>query len=201
MANALKLDLTDTPEKFRASAEEAAAFLTDLLGRLRTMEQESFAQYTRLCQKGRVIEFKDGVREEITDTQVWKERSKHRFAAFLDPYCTEKLLSQRRECIHAVHFPSSFNCIDTGCDMLVTMKSDRKAAVVLLPEDKAVLFDLTDPIVRYLVEDMKRSGHSAKGYGYFEKYRFILRLEDSWKIDEVFCSSRHEDRWKRDRYF
>ena len=116
----VKLVAQDTPEKFRSTAEEAAQTLTALLRELAAMENKSFAQYTRLCKKGQVIEFKDGVRREFTDIQDWKEEMKRRFAALLAPHCTQKLIAQRRDCLHAEHFPSSFNCVNTGCTLSVT---------------------------------------------------------------------------------
>ena len=194
--------IQDTPEKFRSAAAEAAQSLTALLRELADMENKSFAQYTRLCKKGQVIEFKDGVRREFTDIQDWKEEMKLRFAALLDPHCTPKLITQRRDCLHADHFPSSFNCVNTGCQMIVIMKSAGKAAVQLIPNEDSVPFDLSDPDVRYLVEDAKHGGHSAQCYGYFQKYRFVLKREaEEWHIDEVSCDSLHGDRWRRDYCF
>ena len=125
-----------------------------------------------------------------------------RFAALLDPHCTQKLIAQRRDCLHADHFPSSFNCVNTGCQMIVIMKSAGKAAVQLIPNEDSVPFDLSDPDVRYLVEAAKRGGHSAQCYDYFQKYRFALKREaEEWHIDEVSCDSLHGDRWRRDYYF
>ena len=198
----VKLVAQDTPEKFRSTAEEAAQTLTALLRELAAMENKSFAQYTRLCKKGQVIEFKDGARREFIDIQAWKEEMKLRFAALLDPHCTQKLIAQRRDCLHADHFPSSFNCVNTGCALSVTMKSAGKAMVQLIPDEDSVPFDLSDPDVRYLVEDAKRGGHDAQCYGYFQKYRFVLKREaEEWHIDEVSCDSLHGDRWRRDHYF
>lgn len=198
----VKLVAQDTPEKFRSTAEEAAQTLTALLRELAAMENKSFAQYTRLCKKGQVIEFKDGARREFTDIQDWKEEMKRRFAALLDPHCTQKMLAQRRDCLHAQHFPSSFNCVDTGCQMIVTMKSAGKAVIQLIPHEGSVPFDLSDPDVRYLVEDAKHGGHNAQYYSYFQKYRFVLKREtEEWHIDEVSCDSLHGDRWRRDYYF
>ena len=132
----IKLTIQDTPDKLRPLAEEAAAFLAGVLRELAAAETRSFAQYTRLYKKGRVVEFRDGVREEITDTQMWKAKSQARFAALLDPYCTEKHIAQRRECLHSTHFPSSFNCIKTGCELVVTAKSAKKAESQLEGEEK-----------------------------------------------------------------
>ena len=198
----VKLVAQDTPEKFRSTAEEAAQTLTALLRELAAMENKSFAQYTRLCKKGQVIEFKDGARREFTDIQDWKEEMKHRFAALLDPHCTQKMIAQRRDCLHAEHFPSSFNCVNTGCQMIITMKSSGKAVVQLVPDEDSIPFDLSDPDVRYLVEDAKHGGHNAQYYSYFQKYRFVLKREtEEWHIDEVSCDSLHGDRWRRDYYF
>ena len=198
----VKLVAQDTPEKFRSTAEEAAQTLTALLRELAAMENKSFAQYTRLCKKGQVIEFKDGARRDFTDIQDWKEEMKRRFAALLAPHCTQKLIAQRRDCLHAEHFPSSFNCVNTGCQMIITMKSSGKAVVQLVPDEDSIPFDLSDPDVRYLVEDAKRGGHSAQYYGYFQKYRFVLKRQaEEWHIDEVSCDSLHGDRWRRDYYF
>lgn len=201
MTQAVKLDLSGTPEKFQPLAEEIVLPLADLLGELAALEDKHFAQYIRLCNKGRIIEFKDGVRTEFTDPLAWKDECKVRFAHFLAPHCTQKLAAQRRECLHITHFPSSFNCLHTGCELVVTMKSAKKAEVCLIP-GKGAPFDLTNPDVRYLVEDMKSSGHSAQTYSYFQKFRFILKLEeDGWKIDEVYSAATSEDRWRRDWYF
>ena len=197
--NSVAMQVVDTPEKFHPAAEEAAQALTSLLRELAAMENKSFAQYTRLCKKGQVIEFKDGVRREFTDIQDWKEEMKRRFAALLDPHCTQKLIAQRRDCLHAQHFPSTFNCLNTGCTLTVTMKSAGKAAVQLIPDEGSVPFDLSDPDVRYLVDDMKSGGHGAQCYGHFQKFRFVLKLEaDGWKLDEVSSDSLHGDRWRRD---
>ena len=173
----VKLVSQDAPEKFRSTAEEAAQALAVLLRELAVMENKSFAQYTRLCKKGRVIEFKDGVRGEFTDIQDWKEERKLRFAALLDPHCTQKLIAQRRDCLHAEHFPSSFNCVNTGCTLSVTMKSAGKAAAQLIPGEDSVPFDLSDPDVHYLVEDAKRGGHDAQCYGYFQMWLSLLNSQ------------------------
>ena len=112
------------------------------------------------------------------------------------------MIAQRRDCLHAEHFPSSFNCVNTGCQMIITMKSSGKAVVQLVPDEDSIPFDLSDPDVRYLVEDAKHGGHNAQYYSYFQKYRFVLKREtEEWHIDEVSCDSLHGDRWRRDYYF
>lgn len=198
----IKLTIQDTPDKLRPLAEEAAAFLAGVLRELAEAETRSFAQYTRLCKKGRVVEFHDGVREEMTDIRAWKEREKVRFAALLDPYCTARLVAQRRECLHATHFPSSFDCLKTGCQLVATAKSAKKAEVRVIPAEGSVPFDLRDADVRYLVEDARGSGHAAQYYSYFQKFRFILRREgEGWRIDEVYSAAASQDRYRRDFYF
>ena len=171
----IKLTVQDTPDKFRALAEEAARFLAGVLGELG---------------------------EEITDTQMWKAKSQARFAALLDPYCTEKHIAQRRECLHSTHFPSSFSCIKTGCELVVTAKSAKKAEVWVIPAKGPIPFDLRDADTRYLVEDARGSGHSAQFYDYFQKFRFVLRREgEGWRIDEVYSAAASQDRYRRDFYF
>ena len=82
------------------------------------------------------------------------------------------------------------------------MKSAGKAVAQLVPDEDSVPFDLSDPDVRYLVEDAKRGGHSAQYYGYFQKYRFVLKRQaEEWHIDEASCDSLHGERWRRDYYF
>ena len=192
----------DTPEKLRPLAEEAAEALSALLRELAAMEDKSFAQYTRLCRQGRAVEFRDGQRREFTAIQAWKEENEARFAAFLDPHCTQKLISQRRGCLHAAHFPSSFSCLNAGCELAVTAKSGTRAVIWLTPDGGSVPFDLSNPDVRYLVEGMKCRGHGAVTHSFFEKFRFTLKREgEDWRLDEVFVSSLHEDRWRRDFYF
>ena len=192
----------DTPEKLRPLAEEAAEALSALLRELAAMEDKSFAQYTRLCRQGRAVEFRDGQRREFTDIQAWKEENEARFAAFLDPHCTQKLISQRRGCLHAAHFPSSFSCLNAGCELAVTVKSGTRAMIWLTPDDGSVSFDLSNPDVRYLVEGMKCHGHGAVTHSFFEKFRFTLKREgEDWRLDEVFVSPLHSDRWRRDFYF
>ena len=198
----IKLTIQDTPDKLRPLAEEAAAFLAGVLRELAAAETRSFAQYTRLCKKGRVVEFHDGVREEMTDIRAWKEREKVRFAALLDPYCTARLVAQRRECLHATHFPSSFDCLKTGCQLVATAKSAKKAEVRVIPAEGSVPFDLRDADVRYLVEDARGSGHAAQYYSYFQKFRFILRREgEGWRSDEVYSAAASQDRYRREFFF
>jgi len=55
MADAIKLDLTNTPEKFRPATDEILPQLTKLLEELRRLEEQYFVQQKRLHQKGRVI--------------------------------------------------------------------------------------------------------------------------------------------------
>lgn len=192
----------DTPEKLRPLAEEAAEALSALLRELAAMEDKSFAQYTRLCRQGRAVEFRDGQRREFTDIQAWKEENEARFAAFLDPHCTQKLISQRRGCLHAAQFPSAFSCLNAGCELAVTVKSGTRAMIWLTPDDGSVSFDLSNPDVRYLVEGMKCRGHGAVTHSFFEKFRFTLKREgEDWRLDEVFVSPLHSDRWRRDFYF
>lgn len=201
MENPIQLVFQDTPEKLRPLAEEAARFLTEVLRELAAAENHSFVQDTRLCRKGRIIEFKDGVREEITNREVWREREKLRFAALLDPHCTQKWIDQRKDCVHATHFPSAFHCLNTGCRLTVTMKSSQKATVWLNPGEGAP-YDLSDPDFRYMAE-RSPMGHGPRlFYSYFEKFRFLLRREaESWKIDEVYVAADCADRWQRDWYF
>lgn len=192
----------DTPEKLRPLAEEAAEALSALLRELAAMEDKSFAQYTRLCRQGRAVEFRDGQRREFTDIQAWKEENEARFAAFLDPHCTQKLILQRRGCLHAAQFPSAFSCLNTGCELAVTVKSGTRAVIWLTPDGGSVPFDLSNPDVRYLVESAKRRGHSAVTHSFFQKFRFTLKREgEDWRLDEVFVSPLHSDRWRRDFYF
>ena len=198
----VKITTPDTPEKFRPLAEEGGRTLTDLLRELAALEDKSFVQYTRLCRKGRVVEFQDGVKKEFTDTQAWKAEMKTRFAALLDPHCTDRMITQRRDCLHAESYPSSFDCLNTGCTLAVTVKSDKKAVAALTPDEGGVPYNMTDPDVRYMVEDMRRGGHSAMQYDYFQKFRFVLKREgESWKLDEVAISSLHRDNWRREYYF
>lgn len=198
----LNILFRDTPEKLRPLAEEAAEALSALLRELAAMEDNAFAQYTRLFRQGRVIEFRDGERREFTDIQAWKEENKARFAAFLDPHCTQKLILQRRGCLHAAQFPSAFSCLNTVCELAVTMKSGTRAVIWLTPDGGSVPFDLSNPDVRYLVESAKCRGHSAVTHSFFQKFRFTLKREgEDWRLDEVFVSSLHEDRWRRDFYF
>ena len=201
-ANTIKITFPDTPETLFPQAEEAAQMLVNVLRQLAALETASHAQYIRLCQNGRIVEFRDGVREEITDLQDLKARFKLRFAALLDPHCTEKLIARRRDCLHAQTFPSNYHCVNTGCGLAVTMKTPKRAEAYLTPNEGSVPFDLMDKDVRFLVDDMKRSGHTAQQYTYFEKFRFVLKPEgERWKLDEVYVSGLHEDKFRRDFYF
>ena len=55
MPDAIKMDFTNTPEKFHAAAEEIFPALREFLGELCRLEDEYFVQQKRLHQKGRVI--------------------------------------------------------------------------------------------------------------------------------------------------
>ena len=76
MADAIRLDLANTPEKFRPTVDEILSQLTEFLEELGRLEDQYFVQQTRLHRKGRVISFKDGIREETTDDQELKEKFK-----------------------------------------------------------------------------------------------------------------------------
>ncbi len=200
MTNAIKLDLTNTPEKFRPAVDEILPQLTKLLEELRRLEEQYFVQQKRLHQKGRVISFMDGIREEITDNQELKEKFKKLYCQLLDPHCTPEMLAQRRDCLHGEHYPSFFNCLHTGCTVAFTMKSANKATIELLPDDGNIPYDMTDPDTRYMTEDFTNS--PPYFYDYFERYRFTMkRLEESWKIDAVYYGGLHDIHWRREYYF
>lgn len=76
MTDAIKLDLTNTPEKFRPTADEILSQLTKFLEELGHLEDQYFVQQTRLRRKGRVLSFKDGIQEEIIDDQELKKIQK-----------------------------------------------------------------------------------------------------------------------------
>ena len=200
MADAIRLDLANTPEKFRPTVDEILSQLTEFLEELGRLEDQYFVQQTRLHRKGRVISFKDGIREEITDDQELKEKFKKLYCHLIDPHCTLEMLAQRRDCLHGEHYPSFFNCLHTGCTIVFTMKSANKATIELLPDDGAIPYDMTDPDTRYVAESFINK--PPYFHSYFQKYRFIMKhSEESWKIDAVYCGGLHETRWRREYYF
>lgn len=66
MPDAVKIDLTNTSEKFHIVVGEILPHLTEFLGKLCHLEDEYFVQSERLHRKGRVITFQNGVKKEIT---------------------------------------------------------------------------------------------------------------------------------------
>ncbi len=153
MTDAIKLDLTNTPEKFRSTVDKILLQLTKLLEELRRLEEQYFVQQKRFHQKGRVDSFTDGIREEITDHQKLKEKFKKLYCQLIDPHCTSEMLAQRRDCLHGEQYPSVFNCLHTGCTVVFTMKSTNKVTIELLPDDGNIPYDMTDPNTRYITED------------------------------------------------
>lgn len=81
MLDAVKIDLTNTHEKFHIVAGEILSYLTEFLGELCCLEDELFVQSRRLHRKGRVITFQDGIKEEITQHDVLKAKHKGRHGA------------------------------------------------------------------------------------------------------------------------
>lgn len=200
MTNTIKIDTTNTPEKFCSMVEEIVPQLVEILKELGKLEQDYFVQGKRLNKNGRVIEFKNGVREEITKHEDLKAKFKVLYKQLLDPYCTEEMLSQRRDCIHGTHYPSGFNCLHTGCTIVFTMKSANKAMVELVPPDSSIPYDMSDSNVRYIVDNF--TNKPPYFYSYFEKYRFTMkRIGDSWKINLVHNAGLHSTSWRRDYYF
>lgn len=200
MADAIKLDLTNTPEKFRPTVDEILSQLTKFLEELGHLEDQYFVQQTRIHRKGRVISFKDGIREEITDDQELKEKFKKLYCQLIDPHCTLEMLAQRRDCLHGEYYPSFFNCLHTGCTIAFTMKSANKATIELLPDDGSVPYDMTDPDTRYVTEGFVDK--PPYFHMYFEKYRFIMKhSEESWKIDAVYYGALNDTHWRRRYYF
>jgi len=200
LTDAVKIDLTGTPEKFRSAAEEILVPLTELLKELARLEGQSFVLGKRLHQKGRVITFENGVREEIIRRDVLKSKFKDLYQKLLDPHCTAEMLAQRRGCVHGVSYPSDLNCLRTGCTIVFTMKSAHKAVVDLMPDGGSIPYDLSDPDVRYIVEGF--TDGPPYHYDYFMKYRFTMKAsEDGWKIDAVHSGASSDSRWRRDYNF
>ena len=201
MKNTIQIDTTNTPEKFCSMVDKIIPQLVEILQKLGKLEQDYFVQDKRLSQKGRVINFKNGVREEITQHDELKTKFKLLYKQLLDPYCTADMLSQRRDCIHGTYYPSFFNCLNTGCTIFFTMKSANKAVVELIPPVDSISFDMSIPDIRYITENCTLK--PPYFYSHFEKYRFTMRrLEDDiWKIDLVHNAMIHSTRWRRDYYF
>lgn len=103
MTDAIKLDLTNTPEKFRPTADEILSQLTKFLKELGHLEDQYFVQQTRLHRNGRILSFKDGIQEEIIDDQELKQKFKKLYCQLIDPHCTSEMLAQRRDCLHGEH--------------------------------------------------------------------------------------------------
>ncbi len=200
LTDAVKIDLTGIPEKFRSAAEDVFTSLTDLLAELCRLEDQYFVQDRRLDKKGCVITFEDGIREEIIQYDSLKTKFKSLYHQLLDPCCTPNMLAQRRDCIHGTHYPSDFNCLRTGCSVVLNMKSANKAVIDLLPDDGFVPYDMTEPDVRYMAEDF--TVDPPYNYSYLTKYRFTMKLtENGWQIDAVHSAGLHAARWSRDHYF
>jgi len=200
LTDAVKIDLTGTPEKYRSSAEEILVPLTELPEELARLEDQSFVLGIRLHRKGRVITFENGIREEITQCDALRAKCKDLYQKLLDPHCTAEMLARRRDCLHGVCYPSNLNCLRTGCTIVFTMKSARKAVVDLMPDGGSIPYDLSDPDARYITEDF--TDGPPYYYHYFEKYRFTMKAtEDGWKIDAVHSGARSDSRWRRDYDF
>ena len=200
MPDAVKIDLTNTPEKFHVMAGEILPHLTEFLKELCRLEDEFFVQSKRLHQKGRVIIFQDGIKEEITQYDVLKTKFKGLYRQLIDPHCTLNLLNERRDCLHGESYPSDFNCLHTGCTVVFTMKSANKAVIDLLPDDGSIPYDMTDPDVRYIAEDF--IAKPPYFYKYLEMYRFTMKhSEDEWRIDMVHHKGCYDAHWSRDYYF
>ncbi len=198
--DAIKINFTGTPEKFQSTLEGVFLTLMELLTELCRLEDQYFVQDKRLDKKGRVITFKDGVREEITQYDALKAKFGNLYHQLLDPCCTPNMLAQRRDCIHGTHYPSDFNCLRTGCSVILIMKSANKAVIDLLPNDGDIPYDMTDPDVRYMAEDF--TVNPPYNYIYLTKYRFTMKAaENGWKIDTVHSAGLDDTRWRRDYYF
>ncbi len=123
--DAIKIDLTDTPEKFRPAAEEILTQLTNLLEKLCRLEDKYSVLQKQLHQKERIITFENGVRKEITQHDTLKSKFKNLYSQLLDPHCTVEMLAQRRDCVHGASYPSNFNCVHTGCTIAFTIEKHK----------------------------------------------------------------------------
>ena len=160
----LNIVLQDTPEKFRPMAEEILPPFIALLRRLCALEEEMYARDCKLRASR-----PGGIYSTVAHPDspaLWQEY-KDRYHALLDPHCTEKFLSERRNCCQSMGDPADFSSLNRGGTVEFTMKSKAKASVTVLEG----MFRHTD-------------------------YRFDLKPADGeWKIDKAAYRYMGDTKW------
>ena len=158
----------DTPEKFRPMAEEILPPLIELLRGLCALEEKFYARDQR--QKANRPGGIYSTQAHPNSKALW-EHYREAYTALLDPRCTEKLLTRRRDCCQSMGDPADFACLKREAEVVFTMKSKARAAVIVRAFD-----------------------------GFGSSCRFELKPEDGeWKIDRV--SQNSGGSWRTDFYF
>ena len=118
----------DTPERFRPLAEEIVPPLVELLRGLCALEEKFYARdrKQKAARPGGIY----STQAHPNSQSLW-EHYREAYRALLDPHCTEKLLSRRRDCCQSMGDPADFACLKGEAEVLFTMKSGSKAVAVV----------------------------------------------------------------------
>lgn len=160
----------DTPERFRPLAEEIVPPLVELLRGLCALEEKFYARdrKQKAARPGGIY----STQAHPNSKSLW-EHYREAYRALLDPHCTEKLLSRRRDCCQSMGDPADFACLKGEAKVLFTMKSGGKAVAVVRAYD-----------------------------GFGSDCRFELKPEGGrWKIDKVSHNTCGGGPWRTDFYF
>ena len=89
----------DTPERFRPLAEEIVPPLVELLRGLCALEEKFYARdrKQKAARPGGIY----STQAHPNSQSLW-EHYREAYRALLDPHCTEKLLSRRRDCCQSM---------------------------------------------------------------------------------------------------
>lgn len=167
----IKINMTDTPDKFYPMAEEIVQTLAEILRSVNQLEAEIYARKEEMRKKlpgGRYSPV------EHPDMQMLWQEYRERYHAIFDSHCTKKFLNKRIDCCQSIGSSSNFSSLDTlDSEVAFSMKSKNKA-VIIVYRDKSACMQMD--------------------------YRFTMRLEDAWKVEEAAYQYADDKKWHTDRY-
>ena len=159
----VRIEIRDTPEKFAPVAKELVPFLVDHLRALAALEADMFRRERELEKK----KLDMGIPKHQT-APGWEELVEdytNRYGQAARAFCTPKLLE--RGYARSWGRPGEYDYLNTGCDLIFTMKSARRA-VVEARHTRVLLF----------------------------RYQFVLKdTEDGWRVDQKSYAHGLDDSW------
>ena len=173
----IKIEYRDTPEKFRAAADEVISWLVENLLVLNTIEEEC-SQLSEYLRRG--IRIKGKPKDSDGVWALYKKR----YGEAISTFCADELIARgyanRMNGVRRVFSPDGtlleekisgqYSYLKEGCEFAVTMKSNKRMVI-------EVFFVNDDHLNKWR--------------------RFTLTNTDRWRLTDVKWKRDKEDKWAK----